>query len=100
MDLSNLHYHCDFCNEDLGPAGFDTYLKAYKAFKVKGKRGKFCSKECYDNYAKSFEIVYKDVKMYKIGDSAYVPYIGCYYYFKTAEDCYQRMQHKHMAILP
>lgn len=96
----DLHYYCDYCNKDIGEMGFDTYQKVYKKPKTKGKRGYFCSKECYEQYTKLFEITYKDVKMYQMDYEEYVPYIGCTYYFKTAEDCYQRICHRGLAILP
>ena len=100
MDLSSLHFHCDYCHNDLGKVGFETFQRAYKHLKEKGKRGYFCSKNCYEQYEKQFEITYRDIKMYKTGDEEYVPYIGCLYYFRTAEDCYQRMCHKNLCILP
>jgi hypothetical protein len=100
MDLSNLHFYCNYCNKNLGHVGFDTYMKIFTTRKERGKRGYFCNKECYDKYAKQFEVKYKDKIMYKIGDNEYVPYLDCHYYFKTAEDCYQRMCHKNLAILP
>lgn len=95
----DLHYYCDYCNKDLGKMGWDTYQKVYKQPKAQGKRGHFCNEECYEKYAKQFEITYKDKIMYKMGDEEYVPYIGCHYYFKTVEECYQRMC-SNVAILP
>ena len=95
----DLHYYCDYCNKDLGKMNWDTYQKVYKQPKARGKRGYFCSKECYEQYCKLFEIKYKGKKMYQMAYEEYVPYIGCHYYFKTAEECYQRMC-SNVAILP
>ena len=91
MYWSNFRYRCDYCNKDLGEAPLENYRYIYHDIKEQGKRGHFCNKECYDKYKQQFEIIYKDKIMYKMDDKEYVPYIGCLYYFKTAEDCYQRM---------
>jgi hypothetical protein len=100
MTIDNSHFYCDYCNTKVGDVQLKTYLTMCTPYIERGRKGHFCNKECYDKYAKQFEVKYKDKIMYKIGDNEYVPYLDCHYYFKTTEDCYQRMCHKDLAILP
>ncbi len=92
--------HCNYCGKRLGEFSLDIFVRGYRNYLADGKRRHFCDGNCYEKYKKQFEIIYKDEKMYKLDNAIYVPYMGCHYYFKTAEDCYQRIQQKHLCYFP
>lgn len=104
MDLSNIIIYCPHCKKELGNFSLENWLKYYRGdtlTKRGMKRRLFCNQECYKNYLKQFEIIYKDITMYKIvwnDKTYYLPYWGCLYSFDNEEACYLRMTtKKHMA---
>lgn len=92
--------HCHYCDKWLGECCLEIFTTGYRNYLINGKRRHFCNKDCYEKYKAQFEIIYKDEKLYKVGNEMYTPYIGCHYYFKTEEDCYQRIQQKHLCYFP
>lgn len=94
---------CNNCGKEIGILCFETYMRAIHEFDEKHTKRLFCSRECYNDFKKRFEIeTYNGNPIYCFdidGEKRYVPYFDSLYYFTTLEDCKKRMDTKNISII-
>lgn len=86
---------CEHCGKELGKVEFKTFCTHYRGLNINHKRKLYCDENCYNQYWNNYIVEeYKGQKIYKQvcdNEERYVPYIDCLYYFKTVEDCRNRI---------
>ena len=98
-----IQIYCTNCHKLLGECTLGFYKTAFMGELVDGGRKVFCDEKCYKKYLVQYFVEeYKGNNIYWIfsdNQKYYIPYAGCRYGFKTAQECKDRIDNKSIGIV-